>query len=268
MRQSITSPHNARLRAAAGLQSSRNRKRENSIIIFGIREAERALAAGLPLNELFVSPDLADINRVAALEALTFESNPACKMYDLSAELFRKIAYGDRLDGIAAVSTRPRTDLATLKPSHDGFILVMESIEKPGNVGAVIRSADGAGAGAVILANPATDFFHPNSIRSSVGTVFSVPIAMDDSVSVAAWLSKKNYRIVLAAGEADQSFFDIDLSGRIAIVLGNEARGLSESWKSLANATAARLPMHGLADSLNISAAASAIMYLAASRRC
>jgi len=262
MRQQITSPHNARLRAAAGLQSSRNRKRDNAIIVFGIRETERAMAAGVHFNELFISPDLADSHRATALESAVLSLNPDCRIYELSADLFGKIAYGDRMDGIAAIATRPTTDLKTLRPVDNKFVLVMESIEKPGNVGAVIRSADGAGAGAVILANPATDFFHPNSIRSSVATVFSVPVAMGDSDSVAAWLSKKGYRIILATDGAEKTFFDVDLTGRIAIVLGNEAQGLSPSWTSLQSALPARLPMLGLADSLNISAAAAAIMYL------
>ncbi len=267
MRQKITSSSNPRIRAAAALQSTRARKQQQRIVVFGIREVQRAVAAGLRIDELFVCSEILEPELLDQIEAAVKATSPAAEILDLDAELFRKVAYGDRFDGVVAVAPRPATGLAGLHPAGDCLVLVMEAIEKPGNVGAVLRSADGAGAQAVIAANPATDFFHPNSIRASVSTVFSMPIAAAPSPAVASWLVENRFQIVLASPDSDQTFFNVDLRGRVAIVLGNEAKGLDPMWHSLPGVATAGLPMQGTADSLNISAAATAILYLAAGQR-
>lgn len=267
IRQSITSSHNARLKAAIALQSGRSRKQQQRIIIFGQREVERALQAGLAVVELFVCQEVLPPDWLPRQEAALRSGPGDTAVFDLSPDLFRKIAYGDRLDGVAAVALRPPTDLDLLQPGENPLVLVLESVEKPGNLGAVIRSADGAGASAVIAADPATDFFHPNSIRSSVASVFSLPIAAATAGEVGDWLALHRFQTILAAPGSERTFFDIDLTGRVAIVLGNEARGISPFWNSVSGVRSASLPMLGSTDSLNISAAATAILYLAACQR-
>lgn len=266
-RVSITSPHNPRLRAAAALQSNRARKQQQRLVVFGRRELERATGAGLVFEELFLSSPLLDPGEADLIEAMVRAGSPGLEAFELSSELFGKLAYGDRMDGVVGVARRPGTGLDRLTVPRDGLILVMEGIEKPGNVGAVIRSADGAGAAAVIAADPATDFFHPNSIRASVSTVFSLPLAAAPSSAVIPWLLDRGTRIVLATLDSERSFFSTDLCGPLAIVMGCEATGVSSQWNAIPGVETACLPMQGTADSLNISAAATAILYLAASQR-
>jgi TrmH family RNA methyltransferase len=148
----------------------------------------------------------------------------------------------------------------------DTLVIVLEGVEKPGNVGAVLRSADGAGADALIAADPRTDLFNPNVIRASAGTVFSLPLAAASSRATLDWLRDRGMRIVAARVDAADIYTDADLSGPLAIVLGAEAEGLSEAWSG-PDVQAVRLPMLGIADSLNVSVSAAILLYEARRQR-
>jgi RNA methyltransferase, TrmH family len=177
----------------------------------------------------------------------------------VSVRAFERLAYGDRADGVVLVVRAPGTSLAGLEVPADPLLVVTEDVEKPGNVGAILRSADAAGADAVIAIG-GTDLFNPNVVRASVGTVFSLPVAAATAEEAAAWLRELGVRIVASRVDAERLHVEADLRGAIAIVLGSEATGLSAAWRA-SDIEAVRLPMDGKADSLNVSAAAAVLLY-------
>ncbi len=263
--QPVSSPQNPRFRLALRLRDGRGRKQQGRVIIDGWREISRAAEAGLAIEEVFVREGLTSAGdvRLAGLQ----ERLSQAAWLELPEVLFKGLAYGDRDDGIVAVARRPATGLDRIPADGRSLVLVLDAVEKPGNLGAIVRSADGAGAAGVIVADLATDPFHANSIRSSVATVFSLPLAQASGPEVIDWLRENQFRILLADGSASQSLFDISLGGKVAVVLGSEARGLASYWRGLADAVSVGLPMHGLADSLNVSATAAVILYEAARQR-
>ena len=260
----ITSTANPRLKAAARLRGRRERDRENLTLIDGPRETLRALAGGAVLREAFVLPELlVEPEARALLERLREESVP---LIELSREAFEKLAYGDRLDGVVAVAETPPRGLDELLLPPAPLIVVVEGVEKPGNLGAILRTADGAGANAVIVADSATDLFNPNIIRASLGTVFAVPVAVASSGEVLEWLGRREIDIIAARVQASVDYSEADYRGAIAIALGSEARGLSDPWGELARASV-RIPMLGVADSLNVSVTAAVLLYEALRQR-
>lgn len=246
--QTISSPQNPKFKEALQLHTTRGRKKQNRIIIFGRREIDRAIDAGIAPDQIFVS------------QSSTTTSFESSKVFQLPDALFEKLNYGNRLDDAIMTATRPSTELKHLKLKKDGLITVVESIEKPGNLGGILRSADGSDAKAVIIADPLTDVFHPNSIRNSSGAAFSVPTAAATSGLVIETLKSAHTTILVASPDAEKNFYDVDLSGQAAIVLGNEAHGVSDRWRDAAD-DRFKLPMLGIADSLNVSVTAAIIMY-------
>lgn len=256
--QPITSENNPKFKNALRLHSSRGRKQQNRIIIFGLQEISRACQAGVTILEVFF-----DENRTPP-EFLDKVSGAG--FYQLTSSLFDKLAFGDRNDGVVAVAQRPESDLAGLSLSQDALVVVLQGIEKPGNVGAVFRSADGAGTEAVLLADPLTDVFHPNSIRASLGTVFSMPTASADSRSLLEYLQEQRFQILAACLDTEQDYYSIDLKRRTALVLGNEKRGLSDDWRR-DGIRPFQLPMRGQVDSLNVSSTSAILVYEAMRQR-
>lgn len=230
----------------------------------GGREVRRAIEAGVTVREAFVCAALvesADAHAaVAALRAF------GATVVSVSRPVFDKLAYGERAEGVVAIVETPRTDLDAIELPRDPLVIVVEGVEKPGNLGAILRSADGAGVDALIAASPATDLYNPNAIRASLGTVFTVPLAAADTPAVAEYLGRRGIRIVAARVDGSTSYTDVDLRGPVAIVLGSEHGGLTDAWRSSA-VVAIRLPMLGIADSLNVSAAAAVLLYEARRQR-
>jgi TrmH family RNA methyltransferase len=261
----ITSPNNPKFKSALRLDSSRGRKQQGRFPIHGVRELLRAFTAALEFTEVFVCQDLLNGADLAVIEETCLQKNVPC--FALSLDLFRRLAYGDRQDGVVAIAVRPEVSLQQLKlPANSSFVMVVEGIEKPGNLGAVARSADGAGAAALISANPQTDFYHPNSIRASLGTVLTMPVAEGSSTEVFEWLLANQFQIYSAIVEAEKVLWEVSFASRIAIVLGNEANGLGPTWTKK-DVTGIRLPMKGIADSLNISNTAAILAYEVARQR-
>jgi TrmH family RNA methyltransferase len=258
----ICSARNPRVRSALELRDRRQRERAGRTLIYGAREITRALDAGVAPVELFVAPTARDSQ--APLVERAHERGAS--IIAVAEPVIERLTYGDRSDGIVAVAPVPATTLAALSLPDDPLLVVLEGVEKPGNLGAVLRSADAAGASAVIAADARTDLFNPNAIRASVGTVFSVPVAAAPSSEVLGWLRRAGARIVAARVDARDPYTDLDLRGPLAIVLGSEAAGLSGAWDA-PDVTGARLPMLGIADSLNVSIAAAVLLFEARRQR-
>ena len=246
----VSSLQNRKVRDAVRLHTSRGRKQQDRIIIFGTREIQRAITANVRLISLFVNSD----------STLPSELNTNdIDLIHVTDAVFEKLSYGSRPDGIIAIAERPHRTLDQFRPT-DGLILVAESIEKPGNLGAIFRTADATAAGGIIVSEPMCDLFHPNSIRNSTGTTFSVPSAVSTNDQTIEWLRDHDYRVLIATPDEADDLYEIRFNGRIAVVLGSEAHGLSETWMS-GKFGRVRLPMNGAADSLNVSVTAAVIMY-------
>ncbi len=258
----ITSPNNPRLKSALRLHTARGRQKQNRIIVFGIREISRAVQAGVQFREIFVDASAALSGQVAELQRSLGQGT--CFLA-IDSPLFRKLTFGQRTDELIGIAERPATDLGKLNVPEISTVLVLESLEKPGNLGAISRTADAAGRTALLLADPRTDVFHPNAIRASVATVFSVPLACGSSAEISDWLNQHDFEVLAMTPEATQTIFEIHLPRRTAFVLGSEARGLTDIWKL--GRRQAKLPMAGIADSLNVSVTAALLMFEAYRQR-
>jgi TrmH family RNA methyltransferase len=259
----IESASNPRIKAALRLRERRERDATGLTLVDGGREALRAMEAGAVVESAFVCPPLIATNeakRVAEKLSQSFGPFGAAIEYaEVGERAFERLAYGDRADGVILVVRAPRAELADLHLPAEPLVVVTEDVEKPGNVGAIIRSADAVGADAVIAVG-GTDLFNPNVIRASLGTVFSMPVAAASADETAAWLRGRNVRIVASIVDAGRLHVEADLRGPLAIVLGSEATGLSDAWRT-PDVEAVRLPMVGVADSLNVSIAAAVLLY-------
>jgi RNA methyltransferase, TrmH family len=260
----ITSAANPRVKAAVRLRDRRERDRTGRTIVDGAREILRALDGGVPVVEAYVCEAL--VTSPDARAAVARLRDAGVTPYTTSAAAFDKVAFGERGDGVVAIVETPSTAVDSLRLPSDPLLFVVEAIEKPGNLGAIVRTADGAGADAIIAASPITDVFNPNAIRASLGTVFTVPIAAAPTSEVLALLRHIHVRIVVARVDAEMPYTDVDMRGALGLVVGNEAGGLSAAW-SAPDVTAVRLPMLGEADSLNVSAAAAILLYEARRQR-
>jgi TrmH family RNA methyltransferase len=258
----ITSLRNPRVKDAIRLRDRRQREKQRRILIDGARELQRAIAAGVAMVEVFVSETLCQSDEARRLRA----SLPECgaEMLSVSAAVFEKLAFGQRMEGVLGVAEMPRPTLSSLAiPPAAGnapLVAVLEGMEKPGNVGAVLRSADAAGVSAVIVADGRTDLFNPNTIRASLGTIFTMPVCDAGSCEVLTWLRTHRFNILAARVDGSLPYTEVDYRGPTAIVLGSEAAGLSSFWTA-DDIQAVRLPMCGAADSLNVSVTAAVLFY-------
>ncbi len=252
----ISSVHNKKVRDAIRLHTSRGRKQQNRIIIFGIREILRAVEAGLKLVSLFVNSEKSLPKALSGIDT---------EITIVTENVFQKLAYGNRADGIVAIAARPEKPLDQFQASQ-GLVVVIESIEKPGNLGAIFRTADATGVGGIIVSDPGCDLFNPNAIRNSTGTVFSVPSAVASNEETISWLNQNDYRTMVATPDEADDLFHATFCDRCAVVLGSEAHGVSNTWMQ-GSFSRIRLPMNGVADSLNVSVTAAVIMYEALRQR-
>jgi len=260
----ITSQSNPRVRAAVALRDRRERDASRLTIVDGAREVRRALEAGVDATEAFIcEPLLGGEDARVALDLIAARGIPVTSV---SETVLAKLAFGGRSEGIVLVVRVPMRALADLDLGPDPLILVIEGVEKPGNIGAVLRTADGAGVSAVIAASPRTDLFNPNAIRASAGTIFAMPVASAPSPDVLAWLREHGIRIVTARVGAATGYTDADLTGSLAIVLGAEADGLTDTWSG-PDVEPVGIAMAGVADSLNVSISAAVLAYEARRQR-
>lgn len=249
----ITSLQNPRLKRLVRLRDRRPRDEESAFLVEGYREVRRALEKKVALDELYYAPGwFLGENEPALLAAA---AAAGAELFELSKEAFAKVAYRERPDGILAVAPQWKRMLSDLTLPAEPFILVVEAIEKPGNLGTLLRSADAAGCDAVVVCDAVTDLFNPNVVRASTGVLFSVPCVVAENGLVLAWLKARGIRIVATTPSAATLYTESDLRGPIAIVMGSEQYGLSEFWLKNADLPV-RIPMAGQADSLNVAMAA------------
>jgi len=260
----ITSPANPRVRAAAALRDADARRATGLTLVDGLREIGRALAAGVEFIEAFVDREAApNPTRAEVLAALAARQVPAVA---LARRPFEKIAFGSRNEGVVAVARFGARGLDAFAVAHDRPVLVVEGIEKPGNLGAILRTCDAAGIAGVIACGSGTDPANPAVIRASLGTVFTLPLAVSTTPAAIAWCAHHRRPVVAAMPEGRLLWHQARLDGNLAILLGSEAFGISSAWREAVDAGAIgwetiRLPMHGVADSLNVAATAAILAY-------
>jgi TrmH family RNA methyltransferase len=263
-RQEITSRQNPRVKEAVKLRDARQRAKQGRFVIDGAREISRALDAEIQIVEAFICPALCG-SEIAQKAASRLDDSEAV-VAEVTAEVFEKLAFGQRHEGIVAVAATPVRSIGQWKLPARPLVAVLESLEKPGNVGAILRSADGAGVDGVIVVDPETDLFNPNTIRASVGTVFSKQVCVATVDEALARLRVLGIPLVATRPDAERLYTEVDFRQGAALVLGTEATGLSAAWDQ-SDIMGVRLPMQGIADSLNVSITAAVLFYEALRQR-
>ena len=258
----ITSPQNPRVKQAVRLRDKRDRLREGLMLVEGYDEILLALDGGAAPRALFYCPALAGETAALLARAATLGAD----LLEVSPPVLAKMAYRENPDGWLAVFPRISRALADLRLPPAPLLVAAESVEKPGNLGAILRSADAAGVDAVIVCDPTTDVTNPNVIRSSRGTVFTVPLVEAEGTVALQWLRERQIAIVATTPAASLTHTDVDLRGAVAILVGAEDTGLSARWLDAADVRV-RIPMHGRVNSLNVATAATLLMYEAVRQR-
>ncbi|MCX7783095.1 MAG: RNA methyltransferase [Meiothermus sp.] len=258
----ITSPSNPRIKAIALLKERKERERTGLFLIEGSREIARALAAGIEVVEAYCGERLnpEEARTVAELGRLERHA-----VKEVSESVLKKLSTRENPAGVLAVARIPHVSLASFKPPKNALLLVAVGLEKPGNLGALLRSADAAGADAVLVAG-GVDIFSPQVIRNSTGVVFSLPTYAAPEQGVLNWLEEHQIPLVATTPHTDQVYWNANLLGPVAIVLGPEHTGLSEEWLNRARLKV-KIPMQGQADSLNVSVTAALVLYEAKRQR-
>jgi RNA methyltransferase, TrmH family len=259
----ITSPANPRIKQLVALRRRREREQAGVTLVEGQAEVALALAAGIRPTSLYYCPDLAGS---AAGQLADQAAERGAEVVRVSRPVFEKISYREGPDGLLAVVPAIDSTLRRLVLAGKPLVLVCAGLEKPGNLGAILRTADAAGVAAVIAADPVTDWGNPNVVRASKGTIFSVPVASATGTEVLGWLQDRGLRLVAASPSATQLVSDADLTGPTAIAVGAEQAGLPAEWLDRAD-TRVRIPMFGRADSLNVSTSAAILVYEAVRQR-
>jgi TrmH family RNA methyltransferase len=269
--ESITSPANPRLKRAAALRDADERRATGLTLVDGRRELARAAASGVEIVEVFV-----DARRLDDPPAAEFGTRLADWLGTLAAagtqvvtaaeRAFERVAFGGRNEGVVGVVRFGATPLAAVSVHRDRAVFIIEGVEKPGNLGAILRTADAAGLGGVLVCDARTDVANPAVIRASLGTAFAMPLATCSTAEAIDWCRAHERPVVAATPTGARLWHEADLRGGVAIVLGSEAHGLSAAWAAAATAggirvDSVRLPMHGRADSLNLSATAAVLAY-------
>jgi RNA methyltransferase, TrmH family len=259
----VTSPANPRLKSVVALRRRRHRDEAGQTLVEGYEELGLALDAGVRPIALYFCPDLQAPEQEALLDRA---AAAGVELVQLSRSAFEKVAYRESPDGWLAVVPAVATDLAGLRLGPDPLVLVCEAVEKPGNLGAILRTADAAGVAAVLAADPVTDWGNPNLVRASKGTVFAVPVAGAGGPAVLGWLRELGIAVVAATPHTDLAYTDVDLTGPTAIAVGTEKEGLSAEWLRAAQHRV-MIPMAGRANSLNVATSAAIITYEAVRQR-
>jgi RNA methyltransferase, TrmH family len=269
----ITSPANPRLKAVTALQRRRVREETRTTLVEGHEELAVALASGVRPETLFVCPELFSPSGHAGSQDIGRQDDVVERARLLGAEVvrlsrmaFEKIAYREGPDGLLAVVPSAGRPLSTVDVGADSLVLVCQRVEKPGNLGAMLRTADAAGLAAVVAADPVTDWGNPNVVRASKGTVFAVPVAGSTTAETLTWLREQAVQLVVTTPETDVLYTDVDLSGRVAVAVGAEKQGADAALLDAA-AYQVRIPMHGKANSLNVAASAAIVIYEAVRQR-
>jgi len=264
MALNITSLDNPRVKQLIHLREKRERDATKLFLIEGFREITRALAGKVEMTELYICPGFFLGENEEALIAKIEKSGATVIL--CNEKVFSKVSYRDRPDGLLAIGKMMQKPLQALVSPQKPLFVVAEHIEKPGNLGTILRTSDAAGANGVIVADRCTDIYNPNVVRASVGTLFTLPVVETSSVDAIAWLKKNNIHILAATPHAKKLYTEVDMKQPLAIVVGAEQIGLSDRWMQEADLQV-RIPMHGVADSLNVAMATTILLYEAVRQR-
>ena len=258
MMEVITSAQNPKIKFLLELQQkSQERRKSGLFVVEGRREIERCINNGYLVDTLFWCPEIFGEEEPHADGARIFQVSP---------DIYNKVAYRGGTEGVIAEVVARQLTLEDIKLQKRALVVVMESVEKPGNVGAVLRSADAANADAVIVCDPLTDLYNPNLIRASVGAFFSVPCVACTSEQCISWLKANGIQILTAQLQDSCYYYEADMTRSTAIVMGTEATGLTDKWRKAADSHI-RIPMLGCGDSLNVSVSAAILMFEAVRQR-
>jgi len=259
----ISSRNNPAIKNIVSLSKAAERRSQNLIIVEGFREIDRALKAGFVMKQLYFCPEVGSNELISKLNKL-LSSN--VEVVEVSSGVFEKIAYREGSDGLLALFEPKNISLDDLQPKSNPLLIVLESVEKPGNLGAVMRTADAASADAVIVCDPRTDLYNPNTIRSSLGCIFTVPVVACTTTEAIKWLNSHKIDIFATSLEASIPYTECNFKGPSAIVMGTEATGLTPQWLQHSKQNLI-IPMKGIADSLNISVSAAIVVFEALRQR-
>ena len=267
--ESITSAQNQKIRTLLELQEkSKVRRKEGLFVVEGRRELLHCIEAGYEPYTLFICRDILtdrDLDDIIDAIAENF-SGSACQIIEIPQHLYDKVAYRGGTEGVIAEMRCKPLSIEYLKLKENPLVVILESVEKPGNLGAVLRSADASGVDAVIVCDPLTDMYNPNLIRSSIGAIFTVPVATATSEETIQWLKTNGIKIYTTQLQDSEWYYDTDMRGGTAIVMGTEATGLTDIWRKAADAHI-KIPMLGRLDSLNVSVSAAILMFEAVRQR-
>ncbi|MGR3912846.1 TrmH family RNA methyltransferase [Rhabdochlamydiaceae symbiont of Dictyostelium giganteum] len=251
----LTSSQNMRVKNILHLREKRERDKTSLFLIEGYREIERAVSSGVVFESFYYCPPFF----LGSNEEKLIDQIKA-PLFELSEELFKKVSYRDRPDGLLGVAYQMKTTLQDLKQKENALYVIAEAIEKPGNLGTILRSSDAVGADGVIVCDRCTDIYNPNVVRASVGTLFTLPVIESSSQEVFEWLKKEKIQTVATTPFASLNYTDANLLSSVAIVVGTEQLGLSDFWLNSADISVS-IPMKGIADSLNVATATTLLLY-------
>lgn len=256
--ESISSAQNPKIKLLLELQQkSAERRKHGLFVVEGRREVERCINNGYQVDTLFWCPEIFG------------EEEPVvdgARIFQVSADIYNKVAYRGGTEGVIAEVVAQQHTLDGLKLQKRPLVVVLESVEKPGNVGAILRSADASNVDAVIVCDPQCDLYNPNIIRASVGAFFNVPTVACTSEECIQWLKSHDIQILTAQLQDSHYYYETDMSRATAIVMGTESTGLTDKWRQAANAHI-KIPMLGIGDSLNVSVSAAILMFEAVRQR-
>jgi RNA methyltransferase, TrmH family len=262
MTSQISSLQNPKIKCILALSKSGNRKKDNIFIIEGFREIGRATLNKVDILSVFYCPEIIDEKALK----LVMEFNHKIEIFEVSRQVYTKIAYRENVDGLIVLARPKELSLDKLKLGNNPLIMVLESVEKPGNLGALLRTADAAAIDAVLICDTQTDIYNPNVVRSSVGCLFSNQVVLCDTDSVIKFLQRKKIRIYTTALQDAIPYTQADFTCPSAIIMGSEAKGLSQKWRQSAEQII-KIPMAGIADSLNVSVSAAILVFEAIRQR-
>ena len=264
MINSITSPKNPLIKDVLLLQSkSKERKKSNTIVIEGKKEISLAANAGLIFKKILFCPAITSIEEVEALTGKLFSQ---AEIYEVSEAVFSKISYRETTGGLVVLAEMPCKKIDELKISEQSIFIILEAVEKPGNLGAICRVADAAQVAGLIICDPHTDIYNPNAIRSSLGCVFTVNVVNSTFEETIDWLKKNNITSYAAELTASEFYHKLDLTGKTALVFGTEATGLTDQWVRGADKRI-KIPMGGVIDSLNVTSSVAILTFEAMRQR-
>ena len=257
----ITSIQNPYIKSLVKLhEKAKARKQSGTFLIEGQREIELAIKGNYEIETILFCPELFIQSKNPNIELSNYQK------IEISRDVYQKLAYRDTTEGILAIAKIKNLSLSDLQLPENPLILVLESIEKPGNIGAMLRTADAVNIDAVILANPKTDLYNPNIVRSSVGCLFTNQIATGTTEEIIAFLKAKNINFYSATLQNSNEYHKVDYSTPTALVVGTEATGLTQLWRDESTQNII-IPMQGAIDSMNVSVAAAILLFEAKRQR-